>query len=258
MTRRITDENWQGVKQEFGVLPRFVRYGSKEATDRGMVPILDFPDLLIPEDEWKERIAEAHEKKTMPVYHLQNAGARPHDQNGYGYCWNFGAALAGEAARLTEGQSHCRLAGPSLGWLVDWRNRGYYLSETIKGAAERGIATTDYCPDGSFGPRGFRDGWEEDALRHKLTRWFDTNYSSEKAMVKQCVSLLLGPCVPGYIAHNWWGHALATVGVKWDESQRHNLIWQEWNSHADGLIELTGRRGVPDEFYGLSETTFSP
>jgi len=47
------------------------------------------------------------------------------------------------------------------------------------------------------------------------------------------------------------------VGVRWTEGERYNLTWQAWNSHGDGLIELTGSRGVPDEAYGLGSATFA-
>ncbi len=257
MTRLITDGNWQDVRQEYGVLPRFIAYGSDEALQRGMKPLGDYPDMLIPEDEWKERIAEANEKKTMPMHHFEAAGAPAKQQGSTNYCWAYGMTSTVEAMRLAEGQPWRRLAPATLGWLVNFRNAGYYLSETIRGASERGIASSDFAGDGTTNERSFKSGWKEDALRHKPSEWFDTDRSSEKLMVRHCVSLLLTG-LPLYIAYNWWSHALMMAAVEWDESQRNNLKWIAWNSHGDGRIELTGSRGVPDEAYGTRSTVFSP
>ena len=253
--RVITDKNWQEQPQQYGVLPRFIKYGSPEAITRGILPIGEYPDVLIPEDEWKERIAEAHEKKTMPIHHFEAAGHQAHDQGQTSYCWAYGITATIEALRLHEAQPYRRLGPASLGWLVNWKNAGYYLSETIAGAHERGIASAEYVADGIYQPSKFKVGWEQDALNHKPSEWFDLKSGS--AMVKHCVSILLGG-LPPYIAYNWWGHALMMAGIEWAEGELHHLKWIAWNSHGDGRIELVGTKGVPDEAYAPRSSTYSP
>jgi len=253
--RVISDTNWQVVPQEFGVLPRFIDYGSPEAIKRGMLPVEEFPDVLIPESEWKERIAEAHEKKTMPIHHFEASSVPAKNQANTSFCWAYSMTSAVEVCRLHEAQPYRRLAPATLGWLVGWKNRGYYLSETIQGASERGIASSEFAPDGVYNTSTFKAGWEEDALRHKPSEWFDLKAGGQ--MTNYAVSLLLAG-VPLYVALNWWSHALDIAGVLWDESQLRNLRWIYWNSHGDGRIEIVGEKGIPDEAYGLRSTTFSP
>ena len=239
----ITDANWQSVPQQYGVLPRFVKYGSDEALQRGMKPVGDYPDMLIPEDEWKERIAEAREQKTMPIHRFEAANVIGKNQASTNFCWAYGITSTVEDMRMAEGQPYRRLAPATLGWLVNWQNGGSYLSETIR--------------DGVYNERTFKADWKVDALRHKPSQWFDTDRSSDRLMVRHCVSLLLIG-VPLYIAYNWWSHALMMAGIEWDESQLYNLKWIAWNSHDDGRIELTGSRGVPDEAYGTRSSVWSP
>ncbi len=253
----IDDSNWQTVKQECGVLPRYIKYGSGSAMDRGMMPVGERADVLIPRDEWKERIAEADVTQTMPVYYFKDKNVQAKSQGNTNYCWAYGLTSALEATMLRENQPYVRLAPATLGWLVRWRNQGYYLSETILGAAKLGVASSEFANDGTTNRNTFKTGWQKDALKHRPKEWWDTIGKRDlDAHVNQCVSLLLNG-LPGYIAYNWWSHALMMVGVKWDEGQKDNITWLAWNSHGDGLIELNGNRGVPDEFYALRSATFS-
>ena len=256
MTLIITDQNWQEVPQQYGVLPRYIEYGSPEAREHGMTPFSESLDQLIPWDEMKERVNLANERQQMPIHYLDLFDALPHNQGSTNYCWAYGLTLCVEALRPMEAQLFRRLGPASLGWLVNHQNRGYYLSATIRGAMERGIASAEFCLDGITGPRGFKPGWEADALKHRPLEFTDLDRSTEKLMAQQCASVLVAG-LPVYVAYNWWSHALAQVGVVWDESEKYNLRWINWNSHNDGRIEMTGSRGVPNEGYAVRSTTVS-
>ena len=263
--RIINDSNWQDVLRPPNtddgrpeVMPRITRCGSPEAIRMGLMPISERPDLLIPESEWKERIAEANAERTMPYHHWQDAGCVKKSQNGYGYCWAYGLTSAVEMGRLGEAQPYTRLAPNSLGWLVNWRNAGYYCDRAIAGAKERGIASLEKAggSDGVFNHSKFASDWEEDAKNYRPSEWFDTG-GSQAEMARQCVSILLIG-LPIYIAYNWWGHALMAGGIEYDESCLYNIRWLILNSHGDGWIKLEGNRGVPDEGYGIGSTTYYP
>lgn len=252
----INDKNWIDVPQQYGILPRFVEFGSPEAREHRMVPITDDLDVVIPWDEMKERINEANAARQMPIHHLEHHGAQPHNQGRTNYCWAYGLAECLEAGEPMQGLPYQRKGPAGLGWLVGWKNRGNYLSAAIKGAVERGIPSAAFVPDGTTDPSTFKAGWEDDALLHRPLEFTDTDRrAGEKSMAQQCASLLVAG-LPLYIAYNWWGHALMMAGVEWDESEKHNLRWIAVNSHGDGRIELTGSRGVPDEAYALRASTF--
>jgi len=250
----ITDQNWQVIPRQNGILPRYLSYGSTEARTHGLTPFADNLDALIPWDAMEERINEANELRQMPMHYLEESKAEPHNQGGTNYCWAYALVECMEALRPMENQVYRRLGPASLGWLVGWRNRGNFLSSAIKGAMERGIARSDLVPDGLYNPRDFGDGWQDDAMNHKPHEFTDTDRSSEKFMAQQCASLLVAG-LPLYLAFNWWGHAIAGMGVVWDEREKYNLRWINWNSHGDGRIEMTGSRGVPDEAYAVRVTT---
>ncbi len=256
----ITDKNWRNETKESGILKRVIKFGSPEAIEHGMIPYGTHTDLdvLIPWDEMKERINLANERKQMPIHHLRKAGAVARSQGRTNYCWSYGLGMTIEAIRIMEAQPYKRLGPASLGWAVRWRNAGNYLSSAMKAAIERGMASSDFVPDGTTDPDDFKDGWIDDALNYKPIEFTDCDRGlGEKAMAQHCVSLLVAG-IPIYDAFDWWGHALSRMGVVWDESCLYNLRWIDWNSHGDGEIEMEGRRGIPDEAYGLRVSTYSP
>lgn len=235
-------------------LPRRTAYGSPEAYACGLRPISDRPDVLIDPKDYKEVIQYCHEKKIFAMYHDRAHGMlRKWNQNGFGYCWTWSLTGGVINTREAEGQERKRLGPTSLGWLVGWSNQGYYLDAAIKGASEKGIAEAEYCPTNTINPRNFKEGWEDNALLHRPQEWWETQARN----IQHYISLLCSGAA-GYIAYNWWGHALQMVGVEWDESQPNNLIWVIRNSHnEDDFIRLTGSKGIADEMYGVIVTNRS-
>jgi len=262
MTKRYNDFNWRELIREPATenglpeaLPRRTRYGSPEAGRLGLIPVQDYPDMLIDPADYKEVIQHCHDKKIFGMYHqkaskvLDTGGNW--NQNGLGYCWAFGMSMALMDCRAIEGQKPVRLAPTSLGWLVGWKNQGNYLESTMDGARTKGIASTAFVPELSINPREFKAGWEDDALKYRLLEAWDTNRVSEAAMVQQCLSILATGRA-GYVAYNWWGHALECCAMRFDEKARNKVIWILRNSHdEEDVIELEGARGVPDEFFGI-------
>ncbi len=253
----ITDKNWRDVEPEHGVLKRTVVYGSPEAHEHGLRPFADAKPELIPWDDMEERINEAIAKKQMPMHYLDDFGAQPHNQGRTNFCWNYGLALTMEAQRLIQHLSGRRLGGPSLGWLVGWKNRGYYLAATIKGAIERGIASSEFVPDGVYTSDTFKADWQDDALNNRPLEFTDCDPTQGERFMAQQVASLLCQGDPVYDAFNWWRHALTCMGVFWDTRYKYNLRWIAYNSHGDGRIEMTGSKGVPDEAYAPRLVTHS-
>lgn len=234
-------------------LPRRTIYGSREATECGLIPLLDYPDVLIDLADLKEVVKRCHEYQIFACYHQTQSGWADNgwNQSRYGYCWAYSLAASVMDCREAEGQQPVRLAPFSLGWLVNWQNAGYYLDAAIKGARERGIASAEFVPEYNLIPRSYREGWEKNAMRYRPLEWWDTRRSSDSEMLRQCATVLASGR-PGYVAYNWWGHAVELVALNWDETLRNNVAWVIRNSHGeDDLIELTGSRGVPDEAYGV-------
>jgi hypothetical protein len=238
-----------------GALPRRRPYGAYP----GLVPFGEaYPDKLIDPSDYKEVIARCHREQIFPMYHQRNTwgavGFRWY-QNGLPYCWAWSATAATMDCEAREGKPVELLSPVSLGWLVSWRERGYYLAETIEGIKARGIAPMSFTPNPHDPtPRKFVDGWEEAAMRHRILDAWDTDNSTLAKRIQYGISVL-ATASSDYIAYDWWGHALECVGVVWDETVANNLCWVIRNSHdEDNFIELTGDKAVPDEQYGIVST----
>jgi hypothetical protein len=240
-----------------GVIPRQTLYGSPEAMG---VPLGDVADVLIDLGDAKEIIAECHEHKLFPMYH-QDATWAPDgfqwNQNGLGYCWTWSGTGDVMNCQAREGKRKAGdelLAPVSMGYLVGWRNRGNYLEDFLRGARDHGIAPASCVPSQhSRDVRNYASDWEEKAFLNRIADngvW-DCNRSD---MLRHSLShLRLG--VSGHIAYNWWSHALSLIGVIWDESQPENVRWVIRNSHNETKpIIMTGRRGTPDECFGVHAT----
>jgi len=231
-------------------LPRRTVYGSGDAGEHGLIPMLDYPDVMVTQDTLGDVIAECHANRSFPMYHQEAAGwAVGWSQNGLGYCWAYGLTAGVMECRQAQGMPHVMLSPESLGWLVNWRNQGYYLDAAIKGARDRGIATREYVPQHQLNPGRFKVGWEKNAKLYRPLEWWDTRRTSDVSMLLQCATGLASGR-PGYIAYNWWGHALELVGLRYQVDLYLNVAWIIRNSHGErDYIELTGTRGVPDECY---------
>jgi len=174
-----------------------------------------------------------------------------------GNCWTWSGTGDLMNCQAREGKrvaSTDRLAPVSMGWLVNWRNKGNYLESFIRGAQERGIAPASFIPDQhSTNYRKYKDGWEAAAMKNRLAKrgvWD----CDPRNMLQHCLSQLkLG--VSLYSAWNRLGHAMSVVGLTWDESKYNNVIWDVRNSHREKVpIQMSGRNAEPDEAFGFNST----
>jgi hypothetical protein len=252
------DKQWQELadseqkKNGFvAALPRRIEYGKAPL----LIPYGEaYPDDLVDPKDYKEVIADCHARQIFAVYHQHATWAPPGfkwNQNGLGYCWAWGGTACLMDCLAREHRKFSLLSPITMGWLVNWANRGNYLSSMIEGLMTRGVAEMSYTPDmHSRSYKSYKAGWEDNALLHRLDKVFDTD---PRKMTQHAISVMARTGSGGYIAYNWWGHALECVGVRWDESVVNNLVWLIRNSHdEDDIIEMTGNRAVPDEFYGFA------
>lgn len=233
-------------------LPRIHPYASAHAVDAGLEPLEAYPDVLIPEDEYRERLEEAHEMQTLPIYHMYETwcpqGTR-FNQDGLGYCWTWSGTACMMTTRAAEDKNLTPLSPVSMGYLVGWANRGNYLESYIKGAREQGVCPV---PEGKTFNDLTRDGnyWDSVGRRDefRLDKVWDC---SPRSMTQHCVSIL---CYgrPIFGAWNWWGHAVMLCGIRYNGN---TMEWILRNSHnEDDVIVLTGSRAVPSEAYGFIST----
>ena len=243
-----------------GALPRKTVYGEESAREIGLQPIHEVNALdVIDWHDMESAINAAIAAEAMPIHYQHATWAPPgfkSNQNGLNFCWAWSLTAATMDLRALEGKDTTILAPVSLGWLVGWKNRGYYLDDTIRGARERGIAPAEYC-GGDFNSTNrsrstYREGWEDEALRYRLGEVWDIDTNESDRYSKQQAATVLCSGRPIYLAYDWWGHALMCAGMKWESG---DVVWQIRNSHNEpDIIEMKGPKGVPDEMYGLVST----
>jgi hypothetical protein len=234
------------------------RYGSGRAMDRGLRPVEDVPDVLVPTDSFKEVIEHCHAEKIFPMYHQTATWAPPgfqFNQNGLGYCWTWSGTGAVMTTRAMEDKDTVLLAPVSMGYLVGWRNEGNYLEDYIQGARNEGI-----CPavDGDINSwknsKSYWAPYEAERAKYRLDAIWDCDNSSDSRMVQHALSCLAYGR-PVFIAYNWWAHALHCVGMKWSESASPKCVPIIRNSHNENdYITLEGSKSVFDEAYGFIST----
>lgn len=229
-------------------LPRRELYGSTAALEAGLSPIEEVPDVLLQPDQYDEAIRLSHEQQSQPIYHMYDSwrpkGTR-YNQGSLGYCWTWSGTGCVMSCRAMEDKDLVILAPVSMGYLVGWANRGNYLMSFITGAREQGI-----CPGDLNDSRRSATVWNAVGRRNEFQ--LDKVWDCRKSVMTQhCIS---GLCYgrSGYIAYNWWGHALELVGIRMVGGV---LQWDISNSHNEpDVITLTGSRAVPDECYFFIST----
>jgi len=230
------------------VYPRRTIYGTPAAVDAGLYPMDAIPDVLLQPDQYEDALQFAHDQQTLPIYHMHKTWRPPgtkYNQDGIGYCWTWSGTGCLMTTRAMEDKDTVILSPVSMGYLVNWADRGNYLESFIQGAREDGVYPG---PLNSLDRN--RNSWPFDDKRklYRLDKVWDTNKSSMK---QHCISgLTYGRS--GYIAYNWWGHALELVGLRivngewqWDISNSHN---------EPDVITLTGSKAIPDECYFFIST----
>jgi hypothetical protein len=262
---RICDSNYREFIESYprGVLPRITRYGDADAKGK---PVENTTVKLYDPSDYKEVITRCHEQKSFPMYWQKRTWAPDGfrwNQNGIGYCWTWSGTAGMMDLRAIEGKDTVRLAPVSMGFLVNWADRGNYLESYIEGAQEIGVAPASYMPGEDINShdrnyRNYKDGWKDARGSYRLGEVWDTDTRNGDARtIQHCLSILAYGR-PLYIAYSWWGHALECIGLLWDETKKNNLVWVIRNSHNETKpIYLDGNRGVPDEAYGFASTEFA-
>lgn len=235
-------------------------YGSGHAHRIGLTPLEDSGfDEILAWDQVEGAIKHAEEVKSFPAYYLQDTwcpkGTR-YNQDGLGYCWTWGGTGAVMTCRALEDKETVILSPVSMGYLVGWRNQGNYLEDFIQGARNEGICL---AVDGNFNdltrsPSRYPVDAPERRL-HRLKTVIDTDpRSGDKAMVCQTLTCLINKC-GGYVAFDWWGHALEQMAWLWTPGTYLNVSNVLHNSHdEDDFLILSGSKCIPDEFYGFLST----
>ena len=206
---------------------------------------------IIPRSEWKDRIIAGQGNFLSDL--VKQAGMPVKDQDGLGYCWVYGSTTCVQVARIKAGLPHVELSPESVGGpCTGWRNQGGYASEAFQQLETYGACESSFMnAPNSLNWRGWQAGWQANALKHRVQRWYDIG--NEFPIYDEVISLLLKG-MPVAAGLDWWGHLIIfmdaiilpdnTVGV---------LARNSWGTSWPGIQGLTS-----DGWFCLDEDSATP
>jgi hypothetical protein len=214
---------------------------------RGSRPV----GATISRDQWVPRIQAGQGSFLSDL--VKQRGMPAKDQGDLGYCWVYGSTRSMEIQRVAQGLPMLDLSPESVGGpLTRWRNEGGYASEAFGQLENYGACQSSFMDaPHSLTPRRWKAGWQQDALQHEVTDWYELD-ASDKAPIFAAVITCLLNRVPVAAGLDWWGHLVCfldpivlpdgTVGVLFMNSW--GVDWP--TPGANGLACLTEDRATPD------------
>lgn len=247
----ITDANAKDFAQQAvndgrscGLIPR--NWGTHHLGCMAAAPAMP-NDLLIPREEWRERLADQQATKSdlLTLRGESWIGGRLDslDQDGYGYCWFFSITKACMYA-LARAGTPAVLSGWGAAFVKGFRNEGGMNLDAVKYITEEGIPLLSEMP----GPKRIYDtpALHEKMRKRKLVEFWEGGGMDKEQNLKVMVTgFLLGyPLALDYldIGHSMCGVKLVSLDpltVDCDNS---------WTNSAgnNGIYRRTGQSAIPD------------
>lgn len=252
----IDDSNWQdhvGIAGHgYGLIPRDwdkVQYGSV-GDYAGPVPL-----PLIPESEWKDRIADMERTKSSLTHIIDDVGVPCLNQGSVGYCHAFSPAHAAMCLRATMNQPFSLLSASSVGGPVTgYRNQGAWILDDLKQAANVGFAEEKFYPmlttRNSWTPEG-----QASAARNRIAFWWEM----KRRNMNEVMTALLSR-IPVCVGLNWWGHAVTYLKPVIQSNGTIAILFQnswgeQYGGMGNGRALLSWSKAIPDESYSPWQVT---
>lgn len=215
-------------------------------------PMLDLP--LIPRSEWKDRVKQQEADGSRLSDLATRDGIPCLNQQQTSYCHANSPCEAIMLLRAAERQPFVLLSPASIGGPVTgYKNQGAMIADDLQQIVNGGCASQSFVPPNQIGLAGFKSGWKEDALQHRVNEWWDLGHKNAQ-MFDRCFTILLTG-IPVCVAYNWWGHAVTLVDpvIMPDGSfgfRFRNSWGADWpKAGANGYALLPEGKGTPDEAY---------
>lgn len=207
-----------------------------------------FPsELLVPQNEWKDRIEEKEKTKTR-LSDIIIANELPmKNQQSTNYCWTFSAIQCEEVVHMLQGHSYLSLSPASIAAPIKgYRNLGGFGYEALAKMVEDGPAPTLLWPDTAIERK--YDNPESRAARpaNRVSEWIECRTRDLAQAISLCLNDI--PCAVGY---NWWRHEVMAVDAVFINNQYGLRIRNQWKipqwTKTLGFGTLLGKKAVPDD-----------
>lgn len=207
--------------------------------------------LVIPRNEWDQRIAEMESTKSRLSDLILEIGLECKDQNGTNFCWINAPTHCVEIMLCLQNQkredgSLIVLSPASIGCIIkNFRNQGGWGQEGLDKIIERGLCDVRDWPPNAIDRKFNTEAAWQIAKRYRVTEWWDlTPRSFDEKM--SCHFMRI-PTADGY---NWWSHEV----TGYDPVKVRPGVYgaRERNSWAmsygdKGFFILEERKATPDD-----------
>lgn len=241
MTKRINEPVPRGKKT--GLIPRDYRRYPQGYLGPICEPFSN--DLLIPESEWADRLAE-NRKNKAGLLDLREANydvLKSLDQDGKGLCWAFSSTKAVMYVRMLMNEPGIRLSAYWVaGQVKGWKDEGGWGSASLSEIVKDGVPADSFCPD--YNRSHDTPEARENAKNHKVTQWLDGSENPTEAQQQMVSMLLRGQ--PSVVDLSDMGHSMCAIDI--DSLKPLTIVYDNsWGEQGDhGLYRGTGARAKPD------------
>lgn len=210
---------------------------------------------IIPRRQWDELIELQDRNQSSPLHLHQQQNAPILDQNGYGYCWMFGAVAGVMNRYAAAGLPIPHLSATAPAWQGKrGKNQGGWAGEAVEYIAKFGIPTVDTWGehDFSWGPAD-NHAQQLDARRHGIVEFEELPSQNFDA----AVSCLLDPYNPTPVTLGlmWWGHLVCGLrAVKLGRGQYGIAIVNSWTAKwgENGYAVLKESKATAHEYVRIA------
>lgn len=216
-------------------------------------------ELIIPRDEWHERIEEQQRTKTRPTDFASRTGIEWLNQSPSWYCWCYCVVQAAMLRLAIQGEPYRgRLVPESVaGPIMNYRKQGGMPHQAVEFAKREGIADARAWPWQSHrqaNDRRYYAGSRDNAAKIKIGETWDLETLDELA---SC--LLRQIPVPG--AYLFMGHAMAAAdllslgrGTRDSDFGVRNIDSYARGGRFNSQV-LKGRQAIGDEMIAICTVT---
>lgn len=206
-----------------------------------------FPqNMYIPRSEWDDRIEEI-ERDSSSIHDMAlHYGVKIKDQNGFGWCWGFGACTAVELARAGQGLDYVELSASSVcGPVKNYRNEGGWGKEALDYGVRHGWAPVSMWPECPVGanPRYDTEASRQEREKYKVDEWWEIPNRDFDALMSALFHKF-----PAAVGLNHWGHLICAAKPVKSGGNYGWLYRNSWKASwgDNGCGVLLASKAIPD------------
>lgn len=202
-------------------------------------------DLLIPTSEWRGRIEEMKQRKSMLSDFIKAAKIKVKNQGQTNFCWANAPCTAVEVARAQQGQKYVELSPASVACKINgFRNEGGWGKNALEYLIRNGAVPSSMWPSNAIDRRFDTTANQSTAKKYRAVEWNELPVRD----LGWLGSMLLRR-IPVAVGYNWWGHEVLAVDIDWIGGEYVVRILNSWGDDwgDGGFAELQGNKMLPDD-----------